>query len=124
MRDDLDWILDTYGSVPEYYRSRSEETYEDHIRSEKLRNMEEAIRKADNTRRHWVRVPVWEGNDYTDFHLMTDREKLESEYRDYLAGSIDDMNEWRDMDEVTGKGTDPEKELRKGASRSGKKHRR
>ena len=71
MMDDLDWILDTYGSVPEYYRSRSEETYEDHIRSEKLRNMEEAIGKADNTRRHWVRVPVWEGNDYTGCRLMT-----------------------------------------------------
>ena len=124
MMDDLDWILDTYGSVPEYYRSRSEETYEDHIRSEKLRNMEEAIGKADNTRRHWVRVPVWEGNDYTGCRLMTDREKMESEYRDYRAGSIDDMNEWRDMDEVTRKELDPEKGISKETGRSGKKHRR
>ena len=124
MMDDLDWILDTYGSVPEYYRSRSEETYEEYIRSEKLKNMEEAIGKADNTRRHWVRVPVWEGNDYTGCRLMTDREKMESEYRDYLAGSIDDMNEWRDMDKVTKKEPDQEKGMKKEAGRSGKKHRR
>jgi hypothetical protein len=55
---------------------------------------------------------------------MTDREKMESEYRDYLAGSIDDMNEWRDMDKVTKKEPDQEKGMKKEAGRSGKKHRR
>ena len=45
MRDDLDWILETYGSVPEYYRSQTEETYDDYIRSEKL-NAQAEIERA------------------------------------------------------------------------------
>lgn len=124
MRDDLDWILETYGSVPEYYRSQTEETYDEYIRSEKLNALEEAIEKADDTHRHWAKVPVWEDKDFIPEHLMTDKEKLEAEYKEYLTGTIDDMNEWRDADEEIRKMFDPEADPPGKSKRSRKTHRR
>lgn len=124
MRDDLDWILETYGSVPEYYRSQTEETYDDYIRSEKLNAMEEAIENADNTHRHWAKVPVWEDKDFVPGHLMTDREKMETEYKEYLSGTVDDMNEWRDADEEIMKMFEPEADYSGKSKRSRKAHRR
>ena len=44
MYDDLERIESIYGSVAEYNRSMFEETYEEHLQSERIDRMEEAIK--------------------------------------------------------------------------------
>ena len=79
MYDDLDRIESIYGSVAEYNRSMFEETYEEHLQSERIDRMEEAIKTADDTVRRWDRVTVWDENSHFYDQLLTDKEKLEIE---------------------------------------------
>lgn len=98
--DDLDRILGSYGSVAEYFRSMSEETYEEHLQSEKLEKLEREIEEADDTVQRWDRVTAWDETDHVYDHLLTEKEKLVielDEYRTYLTwGTYDDMHEWID----------------------------
>ena len=68
MYDDLDRIESIYGSVAEYNRSMLEETYEEHLQSERIDRMEEAIKTADDTVRRWDRV-TWgfDGDDTSEW---------------------------------------------------------
>ena len=79
MYDDLDRIESIYGSVAEYNRSMFEETYEEHLQSERIDRMDEAIKTADDTVRRWDRVAVWDENSHFYDQLLTDKEKLEIE---------------------------------------------
>ena len=101
MYDNLDRIESIYGSVAEYNRSMFEETYEEHLQSERIDRMEEAIKTADDTVRRWDRVAVWDENSHFYDQLLTDKEKLEIELKEYLKQITwgfdgDDTSEWID----------------------------
>ena len=101
MYDDLDRIESIYGSVAEYNRSMLEETYEEHLQSERINRMEEAIKTADDTVRRWDRVAVWDENSHFYEQLLTDKEKLQIELKEYLKQITwgydgDDTSEWID----------------------------
>lgn len=101
MYDDLDRIESIYGSVAEYNRSMLEETYEEHLQSERIDRMEEAIKTADDTVRRWDRVAVWDENSHFYDQLLTDKEKLQIELKEYLKQITwgydgDDTSEWID----------------------------
>ena len=101
MYDDLSRIESTYGSVAEYNRSMFEETYEEHMQSERIDRIGEAIKTADDTIRHWDRVAVWDENSHFYDQLLTDKEKLEIELKEYMKQitwgyEADDASEWID----------------------------
>ncbi len=101
MYDDLARIESIYGSVAEYNRSMLEETYEEHLQAERIDRMEEAIKTADDTVRRWDRVAVWDENSHFYDQLLTDKEKLQIELKEYLKQITwgldgDDTSEWID----------------------------
>lgn len=100
MWDELDRIESAYGSVAEYYRSRSEETYEEHVQSERMDDYEKRISEADDSIGRWDMVLIYDEGYHCYDHLLTDKEKLKIEYDDYrnsICWGVDnDMWEWVD----------------------------
>ena len=100
MWDELDRIESAYGSVAEYYRSRSEETYEEHMQSERMDDYEKRISEADDCIERWDMVLIYDEGHHAYDHLLTDKEKLKIEYEDYrnsICWGVDnDMWEWVD----------------------------
>lgn len=83
MYDDLSRIEAAYGSVAEYYRSRLEESYEDHLRSERYDELVEEIRNADDEIMRWDFVSYETGTSVLH-RKMTDKEHLEFVFDDFM----------------------------------------